>query len=433
MDAERNSNDKDIDLQIAEFWENFRLFPSRIEETVFQNVWIFSAIVLLPFILRLLISVLIDFRDVPHLIFYTKGGINLDYSAWAWTIDSFDQWILFLVTLCLLPAGWFFNRFLSEISEFFQWLPKSNHITTRDGNMKESYLRYLQSYQAALVSRKGQLATMVVFIVSLLGWLPLDLQWYERRLQRIAAYCSFEWVDEHVCSYMQEASQLEIVRDLIPYGFGYLLWVIFIALGVWFLFATGRQLRRLTDDFELIIKPGHHDRCGGLSPIGRFCFDMALPLAIGFVMIILVGVIALFLRPGEGFWPFPITAEWDSVSFIIVFGMLVLTPLTIFTFFAPLLGIHQAMVKEKRIAEDAYAEKLAELENDIWFVVENKMEPAKAKDARERLKTFQVLDPYMSEYPEWPFRRETVVRLFSPQIVAFVLGLIIDLRELISR
>jgi hypothetical protein len=160
---------------------------------------------------------------------------------------------------------------------------------------------------------------------------------------------------------------------------------------------------------------------------------MALPLAIGFVMIILVGVIALFLRPGEGFWPFPITAEWDSVSFIIVFGMLVLTPLTIFTFFAPLLGIHQAMVKEKRIAEDAYAEKLAELENDIWFVVENKMEPAKAKDARERLKTFQVLDPYMSEYPEWPFRRETVVRLFSPQIVAFVLGLIIDLRELISR
>jgi hypothetical protein len=420
------NSDSSIDDQIASFWDNFQLFPSRIEEAIFKNPWLFSVIVLLPFVFRLLVSLSADLRDIPYPYYTDYTG-----SDWTWTYFSFDQWILFMVMLFLVPAVWIYNRFLSKILPFFQWLLEGKHISTQDGLVKQKYLQYLQEYQESLASRKGQMKIIIIAVAALLIWLLFIDEGLEQCLLLFKC-TAIGGVVSDACRIPLQMCQLDRARFLISSGLGYLLWAIVAGMAIWVLYTTGHQLRKLTDNFELEIKAGHPDRSGGLSPIGSFCFDMALPMAIGFIAIVMIGVIQALHRSLDDFWPFPIYRSETSVAIILLLGFVLLTLLTIFVFFAPLSGIHQAMVQRKREVGDAYAAKLEEIENSIWLLIDDESKIAEAKVAKEQLETIQALDPDNIGYPEWPFRRETVFRLFSPQIAVIAIGLFLDLRDLFS-
>ncbi len=420
---------KDIKAETVSFWEDFQLFPTRVEQIVFSNNWLLVAIVLTPFILRLAISLTADMRAVPIPLygedkFFTELNSQ---TPWAWTQDSLDQWILLLATIGILPALWAYRRWMQKVPDFFQWLLQKDKIYIENGDIEGRYLQYLRDYQRALFARKGRLSFLIAFVSILIIWHLAGgrPEWVGQRMESLRLDCSL-YDGAELCA----PFRVEVFRDLIPYGLGYLIWVVPFAYAAWALYATGRQVKLLTDDFDIRIHPSHADKCGGLSPIGDFCFDMVLPLVAGFIIVALMALIAALLQTlGSSLQVGAVTFQvpWITVWVITSAALLVLTPLVAFGFFSPLSGIHQYMAARKRESEDAYANKVSELEYQAQILIEDKKSAALAK---EQMETLQVIKRGRLDYRAWPFRRGIVLGLFSPQIALTTVSLLNGLKKL---
>lgn len=71
-------------------------------------------------------------------------------------------------------------------------------------------------------------------------------------------------------------------------------WGIFGGLAIWPIYVTGHQIYKLSKTFPIIINARHPGRCGGLKPLGDFCFLMALPfvvLGIGLILMSIDGLL----------------------------------------------------------------------------------------------------------------------------------------------
>lgn len=190
-----------------------------------------------------------------------------------------------------------------------------------------------------------------------------------------------------------------------------------MGLAAWPAFVTGRQISRLREKFGIDVQSSHLDRCGGLEPIGSFCFSMTLPVVVGGLFI------AFFIFAGTVFRDvsigyihfYSIMDEPILFTFLILF--LIFLPLVAFVFFMPLWSIHAEMFDQKIRQQDDYSNQVRKLEQELRTNVRKEDGLSRAKLAKEKIEVLQAVNPLQTGFPVWPFRVNMVITLVSPQIL----------------
>ena len=189
----------------------------------------------------------------------------------------------------------------------------------------------------------------------------------------------------------------------------------------WSLYITSIYIGKLTKRFDITIQPGHSDRCGGLKPLGDFCFDGAkILIAVGLVLAVMA------------------ITDLDQDEVLSFFASVVLVvfiaPLTALTVFLPLWNIHGKMVSSKRAYQDKFTAQAMELEEEIYINTGIDGAFEKAKSAREKLEIFQVLHPDSRPFPVWPFHLpSTILKIVSPQLLLGVAEFLININSIIDE
>jgi hypothetical protein len=302
------------------------------------------------------------------------------------------------ITLILL--GWIVVIVLTiswrhRIPSLFQWLWEREQANQKDRDLKGEFTRYLQEYQSALLSRKGP--QIIAFILSVL----------------VALFILAAGMPSFISIYFSRQAIILIYLIFLII----LIWVLMIGFLCWVLYVTGRFVRELTKRFAVAIQPTHPDGCGGLKPLGDFCFNIAFALIGGGLVLAIVPML-----------------NWDRDDALSVFSMIiifvVIGPLTVLAVFSPLWGIHNKMVEHKKSYQDAFAVQLSELEQAMHANTRKAGNLAEAKDAREKLEILQTLHPDKLAYPTWPFKfTRTVIAILSPQILQTAVGIVTSVYE----
>jgi hypothetical protein len=169
----------------------------------------------------------------------------------------------------------------------------------------------------------------------------------------------------------------------------------------------------------------HPDQCGGLKPLGDFCFNMSLPIIIGALATALVGIggwILYFSRLGiQIYHAYFLNFYFNPIVAYFSIGILVLavTPLLYITFFLSLKFVHEAMEARKRQAQDEFADQVGELESRIPELASRTASLEAARKELDQLEILRAAYPPKG-YPSWPFRPSLAIALFSPQILGVI-------------
>lgn len=99
----------------------------------------------------------------------------------------------------------------------------------------------------------------------------------------------------------------------------------------------------------------------------------------------------------------------------------------------PLWNIHRLMQSCKRQAEDEFAIRVGNLEEQIRSSIDSDEDVAAAKNAKDKLEIMRAIDPNITGYPVWPFQAITVFRLFSPQLLSTAAGLGLTIYGVIDK
>jgi hypothetical protein len=182
-------------------------------------------------------------------------------------------------------------------------------------------------------------------------------------------------------------------------------WTFFIGQIVWVIFITARYISKLPHRLKFKIQASHPDNCGGLKPIGDFCFDAALFLIGAGLALAVIAILDV-----------DITDTLRYISTIMIF--IVIGPLTAVAVFVPLWNIHELMVQQKKLYLDKYGVQVKELEKVIFDHTKELGQLNKAIEAKEKLEILAVMHPEKVKYPVWPFKfTSTVLFMFSPQLL----------------
>ena len=383
------------------FWEQFHLFPSRWMNALLRprrNLYLLFIVSYAVFLGPDLSAMLFD---QP-----TAGA------PWQAALARLPTHIL---ALGILIAFWVYQRWAAGIPAFFEWLrqPPRRLQPLAGGEPDDikfdaAYLEYLQRYQHNLASRTGStLASLSLFSVVVVLYI-------------LAARAN--------------GSSWMLVF--------FLLWSYLIGLAAWPMMVTVQALRLLTRRFQVVLQPSHPDRCGGLEPLGQFCFAMSLPVVLGIIDLLVVGLGGLSLlyngasqrlADDLGLAIYSDSAIYaylvGSLVIVVVFGV----PLVAVTFFVPVWNIHRYMEACKRQAQDDFAARVARYEQVIRAELDAPQGLEAARTARDRLAiTLEALDPNKNGYPVWPFRPTAVIALFSPQIISAA-GFVMSILQNIGR
>jgi hypothetical protein len=176
------------------------------------------------------------------------------------------------------------------------------------------------------------------------------------------------------------------------------------------IFISGRYLRKLLRYFQVRSNPTHPDKCGGLKILGNFCWLLALPLLVGFILFPVNGLISRWLNPGVDRLP---VSLWVTLLIVFVLAL----PITIWASIGPLWMIHTQMVHEGEIYQQNQSIERDILQNQIHHLLdENKLEQAKVvKEKRELEETLYT------SYPTWPFIAK--VQIFSTLLLSVISAL----------
>jgi hypothetical protein len=192
-----------------------------------------------------------------------------------------------------------------------------------------------------------------------------------------------------------------------------LFWIFLIGLVGWLIVSTSIYIGKLTQRFSIQFHRSHPDGCGGLKPLGDFCFSAVTPLIVGGLFLTLIPVLRL-----------------DDLYLVMTLAstfalFLVAGPLTLLTIYLAFWNIHSSMVDHKMMYADQIAGQIIFLEKEIFFNTSETGELAKAKTAKEKLEILQSLHPDKVAYPVWPFKvTSTALLVFSPQILQTLIGIV---------
>lgn len=394
----------------ALFWLQFRLFPMSWTNALIDHPQVIYLIFLVTygaFLLGLIIS-----SDMGKFIILQRPD-----TFRPWIGEVFVGWAeLHILTLTMLPVSWAYLRWVSMIPAIFEWFRKPIHrLKPKHGDFDTKYLAYLQEYKKLLQSKtysaiaSVSVITIVAIFMLMLGFGNLEsLQFMLSELWRSALLIFF------------------------------FVWAYFLGLGAWPVFVTMQFIKGLSDDFYFEIQPSHPDKCGGLKPLGDFCFAMSLPIIIGGLVLGFVGVAGVSLAIGEAganlYRYFGFCTNCTFTPFSAYFSLILLifffTPLIFATFFVPLWKIHHVMISSRREAEDDFATRVANLEEQIRSGIKSDADVGEAKIAKDKLEIIKVLDPNTTGYPTWPFRASLFLVLFSPQILS-IAGFVLSVYQVV--
>ena len=308
----------------ASFWHKFRLFPSPFDESGFKYWYIYIygllALALIP-----LLAYYFHIVVPPHEYqFYTDNALLI---------------ILLPITLSLVVLS--YNHWRKGVRGVFEAIDSSasgRHLSSRRGasHFGEEYRSFLNEYQNKLLSSQRYIIIGIAVIASG-GILSLLLRTYFASPYSLLLFC------------------------ILPGGviLGY-----FLGVSSWTMLVTGYYLRAVTSRFDLQIEPGHPDNCGGLRPLGRFCFSMALPILVGVVFFAIYGI-------GGTLYPALLPGISDTTRLGAGVGLLVFDiPLAALAFFFPLWGIHREMIRQKELYEERFAACQAKMRQQLWSSID---------------------------------------------------------------
>ena len=376
-------------VALSTFWDEFRVFPQKWLEFLRSRPVYLLALTSLPYV-----ALLAAAFTARSLRAGDPGSSLLGFP---------ELHVLFVGMIAVIGS---FMRWQARIPKTFQWIMDTHRVRPGNGSLRQEYQQYLCEYQQALLSKRTHcaLAGALPGLVMLFFLATGEPQGIIR-----ARYWRYD---------PQFVAEFSIVF------LGILLWGYLLGSGAQPLFVTGRTVKKLAQAFEVNIQPSHPDKCGGLKPLGDFCFSMALPVVSGGLALATIGVGGSLshliggIRSGNAlFYPASI---YSANVLLIVLG----APLAAIAFLVPLWDIHRNMVERKKEAEDGFANRVARLEREIRTYIDQEGELDKAKIAKEKLEIVQVLHPARVGYPVWPFRLGVLVKLFSPQILSIVTGVV---------
>jgi hypothetical protein len=379
-----------VDQQIDQFWKDFKLFPSKWENLIFKQFLPLVGVSIFPYFIM----------AVGVLIAYFYFGEDKE-----WVIEKLTDWQTIILVVGLLIIGPFYLRWQSKIPEIFQWLFTAQRISAGTSS-KHDYLKFLTGYQNMVSEGFRRYSFSILFCILIL---------------------IFNWVDPDFVDYIEDGDNMDAMISIIKRIFGLLFWGYLSGLAIWPVFATGNQISKLSKQFKINIQARHPDRCGGLKPLGDFCFSMTLP-------IVIIGIILFLLAFGEivllevsivGF-NFSETGE-TTILFANILLILFFLPLTVIAFFIPLWNIHREMTNQKMKYEEEFSAEIMRLEEQLRSSIRKENGLEKAKIAKDKMEILQTLNPNVIGFPVWPFRYKRLFTLFSPQIlgvVSTILGLL---------
>lgn len=352
------------------FWHTFRLFPSSFEESGFKYWYIYNYALLALALIPLLANYFHTIVPSSEYKFYT---------------DNFLLFIILPITLSLVVLS--YNNWRRGIRDVFEHFATGRHLSSRRGesHFRDEYTSFLNAYQDKLLSNYRYIIIGIAVITSI-GILSLLLR----------AYLSFPY--------------LLLLFCILPGGIilGY-----FLGVSSWTMLVTGYYLRTVTTRFDLHIEPGHPDNCGGLRPLGRFCFSMALPILVGVVFFAIYGI-------GGNLYPALLPNVSDAMRLGAGAGLLVFdVPLAALAFFFPLWGIHREMVRQKELYEERFAASLAKMRQRLWSSIDTDAFD-EARTIRRQINILHLLDPDTLDYPTWPFSRRLLALYLIPQLLPIV-------------
>jgi hypothetical protein len=359
----------------GDFWGEFSLFPEGVLDRLYTRFWPMALVLALPYLVLLIGPIIYQNRDYLFV---------LDF--WRWLLelitDNQNLVVSTVILVVLVFATWAFVRWRSAIPGFFRWLEDKDRVAS---SQSDKYERYLMTYQETLHQKGGRFVFAAIVCLLVL-------------LYRV------------VTPYMPNEYLIMI-----------LIWGGLAGLAIWPLYVTGRTIRDIPKEFEVNVRPSHPDRCGGLKPLGDFCFDMVLPTVIGSIILAGVGIGGLLInsldsQPGSFLARFQGWAQTKDVlvAFIGLFALIL--PLVAVSFLLPLWRFHVIMVERKRGAAEAFGRQATELEGIILANSSREGDLNAAKEASEKLEALRAVHP--GDHPEWPFRPVTVVKLLVPQLLS---------------
>ena len=387
----RDSQADNSNLEFINFWNNFRLFPSSLQETLYIRPPFFIGISILPFLIYVVGSMIADVRY---------------HNDWEWTLVSLKEWqeITAVVGVILMILA--FNMWRQRIPSTFKWLFENRRIISKKSNLREEYINFLNSYQKELFKKSGRYFFVIIFVLfviffNLMAGIP----------QKVSYNFQIDSIDAKVYAF----------GLFIVWIFGFSLWGIFLGFAVWPVYTTGKYISKLSEKFDINIQPSHPDNCGGLKTLGDFCFYMALPIIVGGLFFAAFGIGGAILpRFAIGEIAFneimPQTIVFSNIVLLVV-----VLPFIATVFFLPLWNIHCYMVERKKEVYDRYSNMVMELEQKLRSYIKREGKSDDARAAKEKLEILQTIHPGKIGYPVWPFERSILLKLFSPQILG-VLG-----------
>ncbi len=355
-----------------EFWNNFQPFPFKwANRFINQSRYLFLTVA----IVYLLLAFMTFFPAIGGLktmVLISFPSFNIIFIGW--------------IAVIMLTVRW-----RHKIPVIFQWLWENERLGAKNAELKNEYKLFLQEYQSELLSKKNSLFISVSLVI-LFFVLAVAL--------KVPQFLYFV--------FSPIGGSLFFVILLIA-----LFWIFLIGLVGWLIVSTSIYIGKLTQRFSIQIQPSHPDGCGGLKPLGDFCFSAVTPLIVGGLFLTLIPVLRL-----------------DDLDLVMTLAstfalFLVAAPLTLLTIYLAFWNIHSSMVEHKMMYADQIAGQIIFLEKEIFLNTSEAGELAKAKTAKEKLEILQSLHPDKVSYPVWPFKvTSTALLVFSPQILQTLIGIV---------
>lgn len=164
------------------------------------------------------------------------------------------------------------------------------------------------------------------------------------------------------------------------------------------IYVTAKYIRKISQEFDLIVQILHPDKCGGLKPIGDLC------LSNSFILIVMGINFAIAIAISIG----------RQYLFAYVFGFLIVIAFSILAFIWPVYYVHKKMLKEK-------IKKLEILDRIVSDQIPVINKPVKMELSEiNKIKEYEVLqDQYreVEEFETWPFDTSIWRKFITSEIV----------------
>lgn len=325
---------------------------------VIKNPYLRRVIYILPYIIFLFL--LVDWLLASGRIGFAKDSIRLSL-----TIGYALGFLLANRLFAQLPVS------LRIIWERGLLSSKSESLST-----EKDFLDYLERLETVSNNKVGFLSGFVFILVALMTTFSFRFWLLQGQFIRPEAFIVFQLTFASL--------------------FGLIAWRIFVI--AFFIDKLGRQ-------FKIGIIPNHHDRSGGLKPLGNLC------LSIAYVILVPIIIMSIWLTVGDFY-----EIVWGGVFRQ---WLLVLIIISVFAFFLPLYGIHKQMEKESLKIERELDELSSESEK-ISHTLRMSGDTIELNDGEELLKRLDFLGKIQDsnrKIPKWPFDTNIILKFSTAQIV----------------